>query len=65
MARLGIRRDPTYSSRPRLPRDGHAPFHFTAVTVRRSTASATSVQNNVGFTEKNIRTDLDAMQEIV
>lgn len=35
------------------------------MTVRRSTASATSVQNNVGYTEKNIRTDLKAMQEMV
>jgi hypothetical protein len=35
------------------------------VTVGRSTASATSVQNNVGYTEKNIRTDLKAMREMV
>ena len=35
------------------------------MTVRRSTTSATSVQNNVGYTEKNIRTDLKAMREMV
>jgi hypothetical protein len=41
------------------------PFYFTAVTVRRGTVSVDGVQNSVEFTEKNIRTDLDAMQEIV
>jgi hypothetical protein len=41
------------------------PVHFTAVTVSRSAASADGVQYNVGFTAKNIRTDLDAMQEMV
>ncbi len=40
-------------------------FYFTAVTVRRGTISVDGVQNNVGFTEKNIRTYLDAMQEMV
>jgi glutaredoxin len=42
-----------------------APFYFTAVTVRRGTVSVDGVQNSVEFTEKNIRTDLDAMQEMV
>jgi hypothetical protein len=41
------------------------PFYFTAVTVRRGTASVDGVRNSVEFTEKNIRTDLDAMQEMV
>jgi hypothetical protein len=40
-----------------------APFYFTAVTVRRGTVSVDGVQNSVEFTEKNIRTDLDAMQD--
>ena len=40
-----------------------APFYFTAVTVRRGTASVDGVRNSVEFTEKNIRTDLDAMQD--
>jgi glutaredoxin len=40
-------------------------FYFTAVTVRRGTAGVDGVQNFVEFTEKNIRTDLDAMQEMV
>ena len=42
-----------------------SPFYFTAVTVRRGTVSVDGVQNSVEFTEKNIRTDLDAIQEIV
>ena len=40
-----------------------APFYFTAVTVRRGTASVDGVRNSVEFTEKNIRTDFDAMQD--
>jgi hypothetical protein len=33
--------------------------------VSRGTASVDGVQNSVWFTEKNIRTDLDAVQEMV
>ena len=35
------------------------------MTVSRGTDSVDGVQNSVQFTEKNIRTDLDAMQEMV
>jgi glutaredoxin len=42
-----------------------AHYSFTAVTVRRGNASVDGVQNSVEFTEKNVRTDLDAMQEMV
>ena len=38
--------------------------HFTAVSVRVETV-VYGEQNNVEFTEKNVRTDLDAMQEMV
>ncbi len=36
--------------------------YFTAVSVSVGTAS---VQNSIDFIDKNIRTDLDAMQEMV
>ncbi len=39
--------------------------HFTAVAVSLGTTSVNGVRNCVGFVEKNIRTDLDAMQEMV
>ncbi len=39
--------------------------HFTAVTVSVGTVCVDRVRNSVEFTEKNIRTDLDAMQEMV
>jgi hypothetical protein len=35
------------------------------VNVSVGTASVDGVQNNVEFTEKNVRTNLDAMQEMV
>ncbi len=35
------------------------------MAVSRGTDSVDGVQNSVEFTEKNIRTDLDAMQEMV
>src|SRR5215210_7573800 len=38
--------------------------HFTAVSVSVGTV-VYGVRNSVEFTEKNIRTDLDAMQEMV
>jgi glutaredoxin len=38
--------------------------HFTAVSVSVGTASMDGVRNSVEFIEKNIRTDLDAMQEM-
>ena len=42
-----------------------AHYSFTAVTVRRGNASVYGERNSVEFTEKNIRTDLDTMQEMV
>ena len=39
--------------------------HFTAVTVSVGTVGVYGVRNSVEFTEKNVRTDLDAMQEMV
>ncbi len=39
--------------------------HFTAVSVSVGTGSMDGVRNSVEFIEKNIRTDLDAMQEMV
>ena len=41
--------------------EGH---HFTAITVRVGTG-VYGERNSVEFTEKNVRTDLDAMQEMV
>jgi glutaredoxin 3 len=38
---------------------------FTAVTVSVGTVGVYGVRNSVEFTEKNVRTDLDAMQEMV
>ena len=39
--------------------------HFTAVSVSVGTAGVDGVLNSVEFIEKNIRTDLNAMQEMV
>ncbi len=39
--------------------------HFTAVSVSVGTAGVDGVRNSVEFIEKNIRADLDAMQEMV
>jgi hypothetical protein len=39
--------------------------HLIAVSVSVGTACVSGVRNSVEFTEKNIRTDLDAMQEMV
>jgi glutaredoxin len=52
-------------SGPRLLSSLSPSRHFTATTLRVGTASVDGVQNSVEFTEKNIRTDLYAMQEIV
>ena len=35
------------------------------MTVSVGTVGVYGVRNSVGFTEKNVRTDLDAMQEMV
>ena len=39
--------------------------HFIAVTVSVGTFGVYGVRNSVEFTQKDIRTDLDAMQEMV
>jgi hypothetical protein len=39
--------------------------HFTAVNVSVGTAGVDGVRNSVEFIEKNIRTYLDAVQEMV
>ena len=39
--------------------------HLTAVSVRVGTACVFGIRNSVEFVEKHIRTDLDAMQEMV
>jgi glutaredoxin len=48
-----------------LPVAGCYSRHFIAVRVIVGTSCVFGVRNSVEFTEKNVRTDLDAMQEMV